>query len=88
MIYKVEQNKKKLMLEKANIAWKNFKSKLSREYIWTKDMEIRKEPPRKYDFISKSDWTEFIATRLTEDWEVIMLDERNLCIWRLLRTVK
>ena len=58
------------MMSEANIAWRNFKSSLSREWIWTENMEIRKTPPKKYDFIKLSDWTEFVSSRLTEEWEV------------------
>ena len=66
------------MMTKANIAWKNFKSSLSRHWIWTKDMEIRKTPPTQYNFIKPSDWTEFVSSRLTEDWEVIYM---FTCLW-------
>ena len=59
------------MMTKANIAWRNFKSSLSREWIWTEDMEIRKTPPKQYDFIKLNGWTEFVTSRLKEEWEVI-----------------
>ncbi|KAL2905526.1 Protein ATC1/LIC4, partial [Bienertia sinuspersici] len=51
LTYKVDQKKKKWMMTKANRAWTNFKSELSRNWIWTKEGQIRDKPPEIYNFI-------------------------------------
>ncbi|KAL2934408.1 Protein ATC1/LIC4 [Bienertia sinuspersici] len=59
LTYKVDQKKKKWMMTKANRAWTNFKSELSRNWIWTKDGQIRDKPPEIYNFIKLRDWKDF-----------------------------
>ncbi|XP_056684887.1 uncharacterized protein [Spinacia oleracea] len=67
--YNIDPKKKKWMLKKANAAWTNFKSELTRNWIWIPQMEIRTAPPKQYNFIKPNDWKEFVQSRLTKEWE-------------------
>ena len=46
------------MLISAGQAWKNFKNKLTKEYI---AKGIIEQPPEMYDFIDKEVWDRFVA---------------------------
>ncbi|KAL2900433.1 Sorting nexin-4, partial [Bienertia sinuspersici] len=69
LTYKVDQKKKKWMMTKANRAWTNFKSELSRNWIWSEEGQIRDKPPEIYNFIKLKDWKDFVKSRLTKEWE-------------------
>ena len=55
------------MLKSAGQAWKNFKNKLTKEYIakW-----LIEQPPEMYDFIDKEVWDIFVAQRNSAEFKV------------------
>ncbi|KAI5350569.1 hypothetical protein L3X38_003460 [Prunus dulcis] len=62
-----------MMLSSTAKKWKDFKSTLTRQFIlpFTKDKEKLKEPPQLYNFIEKSQWATFVASRLSPEFEVV-----------------
>ncbi|CAL2256789.1 unnamed protein product [Prunus armeniaca] len=58
MAYVVGEGGKKMVLSSTTKKWKDFKSTL-------------KEPPQLYNFIEKSQWDAFLASRLSPDFEAV-----------------
>ncbi|CAL2276864.1 unnamed protein product [Prunus armeniaca] len=73
MGYVVGEGSKKMVLSSAAKKWKDFKSTLTRQFIlpFANEMEKLKEPPQLYNFIEKSQWDPFVASRLSLDFEVV-----------------
>ena len=55
------------MLKSAGLAWKNFKNKLTKDYIRHGLIE---QPPEIYDFIDKEVWHRFVAQRNSAEFKV------------------
>ncbi|KAI5324179.1 hypothetical protein L3X38_033252 [Prunus dulcis] len=72
MAYVVGEGGKKMVLSSAAKKWKDFKSTLTREFIlpFANEKEKLKEPSQLYNFIKKSQWDAFVASRLFPDFEV------------------
>ncbi|CAL8118840.1 unnamed protein product [Prunus armeniaca] len=53
--------------------WKDFKFTLTRQFIlpFTNDKEKLKEPLQLYNFIGKSQWDAFVASRLSPEFEAV-----------------
>ncbi|KAI5350481.1 hypothetical protein L3X38_003372 [Prunus dulcis] len=51
----------------------DFKSTLTRQFIlpFANEKEKLKEPPQLYNFIEKSQWDAFVASRLSQDFEAM-----------------
>jgi hypothetical protein len=55
------------MLKSAGLAWKNFKNKLTKDYIRNWFIE---QPPEIYDFIDMEVWDRFVAQRNSVEFKV------------------
>ncbi|CAL8116788.1 unnamed protein product [Prunus armeniaca] len=73
MAYVVGEGGKKMVLSSATKKWKDFKSTLTRQFIlpFAIEKEKLKEPPQLYNFIEKSEWDAFVASRLSPDFEAV-----------------
>ncbi|CAL9020687.1 unnamed protein product [Prunus brigantina] len=73
MAYVVGEGGKKMVLSSAAKKWKDFKSTLTRQFIlaFANEKEKLKEPPQLYNFIDKSEWDAFVASRLSPDFEAV-----------------
>ncbi|KAI5334223.1 hypothetical protein L3X38_024356 [Prunus dulcis] len=73
MAYVVREGGKKMVLSSAAKKWKDFKSTLTRQFIlpFANENEKLKEPPQLYNFIEKSQWDAFVASRLSQDFEAV-----------------
>lgn len=65
-------------MKSANEKWKQFKSKLTREYIIKRchDSRLMNTPPPEHD-ITQADWSQFVISRMSEDFKV-KIDETIL----------
>ena len=72
MAYIVPPSARKLVLQSACQKWREFKSRLTTEYIIpNKDqLELLKFPPADYSFIEKAHWDIFLSGRLTDEFLV------------------
>ncbi|XP_016648314.1 PREDICTED: uncharacterized protein LOC107880729 [Prunus mume] len=73
MAYVVGEGGKKMVLSSAAKKWKDFKSTLTRQFIlpFANEKEKLNEPPQLYNFIEKSQWDAFVASRLSPDFEAV-----------------
>ncbi|CAL2247264.1 unnamed protein product [Prunus armeniaca] len=73
MAYVVGEGGKKMVLSSAAKKWKDFKSTLTRQFIipFANEKEKLKELPQLYNFIEKSQWDAFVASRLSPDFEAV-----------------
>ncbi|KAH0976268.1 hypothetical protein GBA52_025987 [Prunus armeniaca] len=73
MAYVVGEGSKKMVLSSAAKKWKDFKSTLTRQFIlpFANEKEKLKEPPQLYNFVKKSEWDAFVASRLSPDFEAV-----------------
>ncbi|CAL8993796.1 unnamed protein product [Prunus brigantina] len=69
----VGEGGKKMVLSSAAKKWKDFKFTLTRQFIlpFANEKEKLKEPPQLYNFIEKSEWDAFVASRLSPDFEAV-----------------
>ncbi|CAL2259824.1 unnamed protein product [Prunus armeniaca] len=53
--------------------WKDFESTLTRQFVlpFANEKEKLKEAPQLYNFIEKSEWDAFVASRLSPDFEAV-----------------
>lgn len=72
MAFEVGHGGKKMVLSSAGNKWRDFKSRLTKDYIipFKDDTEKLKEPPSEYPFISRPVWATFVASRLSKEFEV------------------
>lgn len=63
-----------LILKSAGTKWRQFKSKLTADYVKPYIGQKKKlmKPPRKYAFVGKEAWRRFVAARTNNDWKVYM----------------
>ncbi|KAI5338554.1 hypothetical protein L3X38_017825 [Prunus dulcis] len=73
MAYVVGEGGKKMVLSSTAKKWKDFKYTLTRQFIlpFANKKEKLKEPPQLYNFIEKSQWDTFVASRLSQDFEAV-----------------
>ncbi|KAF4368407.1 hypothetical protein G4B88_009622 [Cannabis sativa] len=65
--FELEEEAKRRTIQKAGERWRDWKNTL------TKDVapQLLEKPPRLYeDIIDETEWTEFVASRLTKEWGV------------------
>ncbi|KAI5312377.1 hypothetical protein L3X38_041550 [Prunus dulcis] len=62
-----------MVLSSAAKKWKDFKSTLTRQFIlpFANEKEKLKVPSQLYNFIEKSQWDAFVASRLSQDFEAV-----------------
>ncbi|CAL9010597.1 unnamed protein product [Prunus brigantina] len=70
----------KIVMSSAAKKWKDFKSTLTRQFIlpFANEKEKLKEPPQLYNFIEKSQWDAFVASRLSLDFEVVHSEHNDI----------
>ncbi|CAL9018431.1 unnamed protein product [Prunus brigantina] len=71
MAYVVGEGGKKMVMSSVAKKRKDFKSTLTRQFIlpFANEKEKLKEPHQLYNFIEKSEWDAFVASRLSLDFE-------------------
>ncbi|KAL0546957.1 hypothetical protein IC582_016876 [Cucumis melo] len=59
------------LIENAGVCFRQFKYRLTTTYVlpFLDDIEKLKFPPNEYSFIDQQHWTEFVASRLKEDFK-------------------
>ncbi|KAL4030039.1 hypothetical protein IC575_008272 [Cucumis melo] len=69
----VDPKSKKSILQNASVCFRNFKSSLTTKHVlpYKKDLEKLKDPPTEYSFIDREHWNIFVASRLTEQFEMV-----------------
>ncbi|KAL0554394.1 hypothetical protein IC582_008314 [Cucumis melo] len=69
----VDPRSKKSILQNASVCFRNFKSSLTTKHVlsYKKDLEKLKDPPTEYSFIDHEHWNIFVASRLTEQFEMV-----------------
>ncbi|KAL4033002.1 hypothetical protein IC575_006086 [Cucumis melo] len=69
----VDPRSKKSNLQNASVCFRNFKSSLTTKHVlpYKKDLEKLKDPPTEYSFIDREHWNIFVASRLTEQFEMV-----------------
>ncbi|KAL4032531.1 hypothetical protein IC575_005609 [Cucumis melo] len=77
----VDPRSKKSILQNASVCFRNFKSSLTTKHVlpYKKDLEKLKDPPTEYSFIDREHWNIFVASRLTEQFEMVSNKGRE---WR------
>ncbi|KAL0536464.1 hypothetical protein IC582_025413 [Cucumis melo] len=67
----VDPRSKKTIIQNASVCFYQFKYRLTTTYVllFLNDVEKLKFPPNEYSFIDQQHWTEFVATRLKEDFK-------------------
>lgn len=75
MAFIVPPTARKLVWESACQKWREFKSRLTTDYILPHRNQPEKLifPPADYTFIEKSHWDMFVADRLGDDFKVNFL---------------
>lgn len=63
---------RKRILQSAGAKWRNFKAKLTAEYVlpYVGQKKKLQKPPKQYAFVGKKAWRRFVAVRVTKDWQV------------------
>ncbi|KAL4018023.1 hypothetical protein IC575_021610 [Cucumis melo] len=66
----VDHRSKKTIIQNAGVCFRQFKYRLTTTYVlpFLDDVEKLKFPPNEYSFIDQQHWTEFVASRLKEDF--------------------
>lgn len=61
----------KTCLQSAGVKWRQFKTKLTTEYVMPYIGKRKKlyKPPKKYAFVGKEAWRRFVAERTTKKWK-------------------
>ncbi|KAL4037167.1 hypothetical protein IC575_000754 [Cucumis melo] len=67
----VDPRSKKAIIQNAGVCFRQFKYRLTTTYVlpFLDDVEKLKFPPNEYSFIDQQHWTEFVASRLKEDFK-------------------
>ncbi|KAA0045609.1 uncharacterized protein E6C27_scaffold243G001190 [Cucumis melo var. makuwa] len=67
----VDPRSKKPIIQNAGVCFRQFKYRLTTTYVFPflDDVEKLKFPPNEYSFIEQQHWTEFVASRLKEDFK-------------------
>ncbi|KAL0551438.1 hypothetical protein IC582_010526 [Cucumis melo] len=67
----VDPRLKKTIIQNAGVCFRQFKYRLTTTYVlpFLDDVEKLKFPPNEYSFIDQQHWTEFVASRLKEDFK-------------------
>ncbi|KAA0060215.1 hypothetical protein E6C27_scaffold386G00370 [Cucumis melo var. makuwa] len=67
----VDPRSKKTIIQNVGVCFRQFKYRLTTTYVlpFLDDVEKLKFPPNEYSFIDQQHWTEFVASRLKEDFK-------------------
>ncbi|KAL4033154.1 hypothetical protein IC575_006240 [Cucumis melo] len=67
----VDPRSKKTIIQNAGVCFRQFKYRLTITYVlpFLDDVEKLKFPPNEYSFIDQQHWTDFVASRLKEDFK-------------------
>ncbi|XP_060962184.1 uncharacterized protein LOC115720481 [Cannabis sativa] len=71
--FELEEEAKRRTIQKAGERWRDWKNTLTKGIYKVKDVapQLLEKPPRLYeDIIDETEWTEFVASRLTKEWGV------------------
>ena len=68
--YRVSEREKSWFLKKGGRCWSNFKSDISRNWLFDQHGKLREKPPKKYDFIDSIHWKKFVKSRLSDEFQV------------------
>ncbi|KAL4017072.1 hypothetical protein IC575_024746 [Cucumis melo] len=68
----VDPRSKKTIIQNVGVCFRQFKYRLTTTYVlpFLDDVEKLKFLPNEYSFIDQQHWTEFVASRLKEDFKV------------------
>lgn len=72
MAYDVPPTARKMVLKSAGQKWREFKSRLSQNYVlpYSHERKLLEFPPADYSFIEKAHWDIFVADRLSDEFNV------------------
>lgn len=72
MAFDVPPTARKVVLKSACQKWREFKSRLTTEYILPHrdQLELLESPPADYSFIEKAHWDMFVSNRLSIEFSV------------------
>lgn len=72
MAFTIPSSAKKLVLQSAGARWREFKSRLTTNYVlpYREDPVMLAYPPADYSFIEQSHWDLFVADRTSEEFLV------------------
>lgn len=72
MAFDVPPSARKMVLKSACQKWREFKSRLTTEYIlpYRDQLELLECPPADYSFIEKAHWDMFVSDRLSIEFSV------------------
>ncbi|KAL8104266.1 hypothetical protein AgCh_028476 [Apium graveolens] len=81
--FKVAPKSEGLILKSAAAKWRQFKSNLTSDYVKPFAGQKKKlaKPPRKYAFVGKDAWKQFIAMRTSSDRVVLDIFEMSCLIY-------
>ncbi|KAA0045189.1 uncharacterized protein E5676_scaffold325G00390 [Cucumis melo var. makuwa] len=67
----VDPRSKKTIIQNAGVCFRQFKYRLTTTYVlpFLDDVKKLKFPPNEYSFIDQQHWTEFVASRLKENFK-------------------
>ncbi|XP_040361648.1 uncharacterized protein LOC121049142 [Rosa chinensis] len=73
MAFEIPPEARRMVLASASQKWREFKSKLSTQYIipHKDEPELLEYPPADYNFIEKAHWDIFVADRLSEEFQIL-----------------
>lgn len=68
------------MLQSAGVKWRQFKTMLTSEYVmpYVRDKKKLRKAPKKYAFVGKEAWKNFVAQRISDSWQVRRNEVYNL----------
>ncbi|KAL4013514.1 hypothetical protein IC575_025686 [Cucumis melo] len=75
----VDPRSKKTIIQNASVCFRQFKYRLTTTYVlpFLDDVEKLKFPSNEYSFIDQQHWTEFVASRLKEDFKDELVATQN-----------
>ncbi|XP_019156961.1 PREDICTED: uncharacterized protein LOC109153561 [Ipomoea nil] len=73
-----DDSKKNVVLKIASSRWKDFKSRLLREYVVNKHPNYE-SPVQVYDYLTEEQWARFVADRESEQFKEIRQKARERC---------
>ena len=79
-----DEDKREYVLKNCMTKWKNFKTRLTKEYFTKKTKNETSNPPwATYVGIEKEDWEKFKAKRLDKDFKVYLCKRSRICYFFL-----
>lgn len=71
--FKVAPESETMVLKSAGAKWRQFKSKLTVDYVmpFLGEKKKLKKPPLKYAFVGKDIWKKFVSQRTSDEWMLV-----------------